>query len=68
MGATAMTTDDHAYWPPKGVPEPIPSGVYYNPEADNFYLDNTCHGMGLEFYREWRNRRNEFPTPPTKSI
>jgi len=51
-----------------GVPHtlPIPDGVTYNAEADNFY-DMHNKGMGLQFYRVWRERREEFPkTPPKK--
>jgi len=41
--------------------EPIPSGVSYREDADNFYLDNTRAGMGLDFYRKWKSRIAEFP-------
>lgn len=45
-----------------GVPYtlPIPNGVYYNVEADNFY-HMSWGGMGSEFYMVWRERREEFP-------
>jgi hypothetical protein len=41
--------------------EPIPSGVSYREDVDNFYLDNTRAGMGLDFYRKWKLRIAEFP-------
>ncbi len=44
--------------PPK---EPIPSGVYYNIAADNFYDAGECSGMGAVFYRRWQDRWKEFP-------
>lgn len=40
---------------------PIPPGVSYRPDVDNFYLDDTRVGMGVEFYRKWHDRRREFP-------
>ncbi|WP_192246163.1 hypothetical protein [Mesorhizobium silamurunense] len=47
---------------------PIPVGVFYNPEAQNFY-DVGAHGMGEDFYVFWRGRAAEFPsaTPSVKS-
>lgn len=41
--------------------DPIPSGVSYREDVDNFYMDNTRAGMGLDFYRKWKSRSAEFP-------
>ncbi len=41
--------------------EPIPSGVYWNPLADNFYSIGAGQGQGNEFYMKWRARHEEFP-------
>ena len=43
------------------IGEPIPSGVSYRPDVDNFYLDGTRAGMGNKFHRNWHDRRREFP-------
>lgn len=40
-------------------PEPIPEGITYNPENDNFY-DEMGNGMGETFYHQWWVRRNDF--------
>ena len=40
---------------------PIPEGVYYAPEHDNFYAEQTHVGMGLQFYAQWKSRADEFP-------
>ena len=42
--------------------EAIPSGVYYNAEAGNFYESETRKGLGNAFHSKWHPRRNEFPT------
>ncbi|CDX26748.1 hypothetical protein MPL3356_60533 [Mesorhizobium plurifarium] len=39
---------------------PIPVGVFYNSEAQNFY-DVGAQGMGEDFYVFWRGRAAEFP-------
>lgn len=39
---------------------PIPSGVYYSLESDNFY-NAAGAGMGSDFYYLWRKRAREFP-------
>lgn len=39
---------------------PVPAGVYYKPEEGNFYGANRA-GMGLNFYNQWKARRDEFP-------
>lgn len=44
-----------------GNHEPIPDGVYYSWDIDNFYCDTAHRGMGTEFYSQWRERREEFP-------
>lgn len=36
-------------------------GVVYSPSADNFYLRSTRGDMGSDFYKQWRERRTEFP-------
>jgi hypothetical protein len=41
--------------------EPIPQGVYYNPESDCFYSAADSKGQGVDFYERWRNRADEFP-------
>lgn len=43
----------------------IPSGVYWSREAGNFYDARTHQGMGLEFYRHWQERKDEFPERAT---
>jgi hypothetical protein len=40
---------------------PIPEGVYYNPDHDNFYSAIRCEGRGTEFYATWVSRQAEFP-------
>lgn len=40
---------------------PIPYGIYYNEESDNFYDSESRNGMGMNFYEEWKDRRGEFP-------
>ena len=41
--------------------EPIPEGIYYDAEHDNFYHAQTHGGLGEGFYVKWHNRREEFP-------
>jgi hypothetical protein len=48
-------------WPPVERP-PIPSGVYYRAESDNFYDMTANVGMGMGFWRKWRDRKHDFPT------
>jgi len=43
---------------------PIPSGVYYRAESNNFYDMTANVGMGMGFWRKWRARKHEFPTKP----
>lgn len=46
---------------------PVPSGVYYNSETDNFYsMANRC-GMGLAFWTNWRGRSADFPNKAPES-
>lgn len=40
---------------------PIPPGVYYGIDGQNFYDEETHKGMGTEFYATWRSRLMEFP-------
>lgn len=40
---------------------PIPIGVFFNREANNFY-DVSAQGMGEDFYIFWRHRDDEFPS------
>ena len=42
--------------------EPLPNGVYYRAESDNFYLASANVGMGWNFWQKWRHRKFEFPT------
>ncbi len=44
-----------------GEVEPIPSGVYFGVEGNNFYSQSTGWGMGTEFWQRWRKRASEFP-------
>lgn len=39
----------------------IPTGVYWNVEAGNFYNSETRRGMGLSFFGAWQHRSAEFP-------
>lgn len=41
--------------------DPIPEGITYNEEHDNFYQDVSRNGMGTAFYEKWKHRRSEFP-------
>lgn len=51
-----------------GIPDPIPSGVYWSVEAGNFYSfegKNSfegSRGMGHDFYIKWKDRQSEFPS------
>lgn len=45
------------------VGEPIPPGIYYILEMDNFYSEAHGHGQGNEFYAKWKARAAEFPQP-----
>ena len=44
----------------------IPSAVYYDADADNFFRveDGRSLGMGPEFRAAWHARRAEFPQQP----
>lgn len=46
------------------IVEPIPSGIYWSPEAGNFYSTASHKGQGVDFYRQWADRRDEFPGDP----
>jgi hypothetical protein len=35
--------------------------VYYSPESDNFYLTGNNQGLGIEFYRAYICRKDDFP-------
>lgn len=52
--------------PPMETPEPIPTGIYFSPLADNFYDEK--RGQGNEFYRKWFPRRAEFPRSDPPAI
>jgi hypothetical protein len=41
--------------------EPIPQDVYWGEDGGNFYGRSTKKGMGLEFYKKWVDRKDEFP-------
>jgi hypothetical protein len=43
---------------------PIPLDVYYRAESNNFYDMRAKVGMGMGFWRKWRDRKHEFPTVP----
>lgn len=44
--------------------EPVPPGIYWNADADNFYDMSSRKGMGTDFYDDWYRRASEFPTSP----
>ncbi len=44
--------------------EPIPQGVYYSDEHDNFYDAATHNGKGEPFFQMWHTRWKEFPQDP----
>lgn len=46
--------------------EPIPEGVHYSAEHDNFY-DAAGHGLGEGFYLRWRDMKALFPTSAVTS-
>jgi len=50
---------------PQAPLEPIPSGVYYRPQApgiaSGFFQRGTDKAMGFDFAARWINRRAEFP-------
>lgn len=52
---------------PKPPRPMIPTGVYWSPEAGNFYDVLTNKGMGLAFYEKWEDRKDEFPEKSTTS-
>lgn len=54
VGAGALAMDP--------VLEPIPAGVIYSAEHDNFY-DTAGHGLGEAFYLHWRDMKALFPSP-----
>lgn len=58
--AEAMRKIDAA----REIVEPIPSGIYWSPEAGNFYSTASHKGQGVDFYRQWADRRDEFPGDP----
>lgn len=43
------------------VRDEIPSGIYYSLEHDNFYSKVGRQGQGNYFYRQWIDRKGEFP-------
>lgn len=43
-------------------PPAIPIGVYYSIQQSNFYNAFTSVGMGIPFYKQWRDRWREFPS------
>lgn len=43
------------------VPQPIPSGVYFSVEHNNFYDQENHGGMGQLFFAKWSSRYGEFP-------
>jgi hypothetical protein len=43
------------------VRDEIPSGIYYSLEHDNFYSKFGRQGQGNYFYRQWIDRKGEFP-------
>lgn len=45
---------------------PVPEGVWYGEETDNFYSVAARRGMGMAFWLKWRLRKHEFPTDPDK--
>ena len=47
--------------------EALPTGVYWSCEAGNFYDAKTNVGMGLAFYREWKDSKDRFPEVATTS-
>lgn len=59
LGPSAAQTAEAASAAPQGAP--IPGGVYYSLDADNFY-DTDGTGMSHAFYREWQPRCMSFPT------
>lgn len=40
---------------------PVPAGIYYRAESDNFYSITHRVGMGDLFYMQWKDRRADFP-------
>lgn len=40
---------------------PVPYGVYYSPDTDMFYLEQSNRPMSMVFRRMWHERRGEFP-------
>lgn len=57
-----MRKQELLHGPVAAVKEPIPTDVYWEAEADNFYSSTTGRGMSNEFHSKWRNRADEFPT------
>lgn len=41
--------------------KPIPAGVYYSAESDNFYCAAGRGGLGMAFWQTWRERKHDFP-------
>lgn len=41
--------------------EAVPADVYFGVEGGNFYDAITNIGMGVPFWNEWRDRKDEFP-------
>jgi uncharacterized small protein (DUF1192 family) len=53
--------------PATSSPEPIPEGIYYNSNHDNFFDTVFRSGQGTAFHDKWHSRRVEFPQgPPAK--
>lgn len=47
--------------------EPVPTGVYYSLDGDNFHSTQFRTGMGHEFWKKWKDRKDEFPPDPIKT-
>lgn len=47
---------------------PIPPLVYWSAESGNFYGMTSGRGQGTEFYGQWYERREEFPTSREPSL
>lgn len=47
---------------------PIPGGVYFSIDADNFYSVERGCGCGNEFFKMWKDRWREFPQDEASAI
>jgi hypothetical protein len=45
----------------KPADDPIPAGIYFNVEQDNFYWAADQGGRGNDFFKKWKPRWREFP-------